>query len=180
LNDGAAALLVASEDGLKRLGATPLARVVATAVAGVEPRVMGMGPVPSTRKVLAQAKLDLGMMDVIELNEAFAAQSLACFRELGLRDDDPRVNPNGGANRPWPSLGDVGCAAVADGGARARTTGRALRAVHDVYRSGAGHGDDHREAVILSERSERGIYCALLLTGHQQGTIDPSSLRSSG
>ena len=97
LNDGAAALLVASEAGLKRLGATPLARVVATAVAGVEPRIMGMGPVPSTRKVLAQAKLDLAAMDVIELNEAFAAQSLACLRELGLRDDDPRVNPNGGA-----------------------------------------------------------------------------------
>jgi len=97
LNDGAAALLIASEAGLKRLGATPLARVVATAVAGVEPRIMGMGPVPSTRKVLAQAKLDLAAMDVIELNEAFAAQSLACLRELGLRDDDPRVNPNGGA-----------------------------------------------------------------------------------
>ncbi|HVE33895.1 MAG TPA: 3-oxoadipyl-CoA thiolase [Gemmatimonadaceae bacterium] len=97
LNDGAAALLVASDEGLKRLGAVPLARVVATAVAGVEPRIMGMGPVPSTRKVLAQAKLDLAAMDVIELNEAFAAQSLACLRELGLRDDDPRVNPNGGA-----------------------------------------------------------------------------------
>jgi len=97
LNDGAAALLIASEAGVKRLGATPLARVVATAVAGVEPRIMGMGPVPSTRKVLAQANLDLAAMDVIELNEAFAAQSLACLRELGLRDDDPRVNPNGGA-----------------------------------------------------------------------------------
>jgi len=97
LNDGAAALLIASEAGVKRLGATPLARVVATAVAGVEPRIMGMGPVPSTRKVLAQAKLDLAAMDVIELNEAFAAQSLACLRELGLRDDDTRVNPNGGA-----------------------------------------------------------------------------------
>jgi len=97
LNDGAAALLIASEAGVKRLGATPLARVVATAVAGVEPRIMGMGPVPSTRKALAQAKLDLAAMDVIELNEAFAAQSLACLRELGLRDDDPRVNPNGGA-----------------------------------------------------------------------------------
>ena len=97
LNDGAAALLIASEAGVKRLGATPLARVVATAVVGVEPRIMGMGPVPSTRKVLAQAKLDLAAMDVIELNEAFAAQSLACLRELGLRDDDTRVNPNGGA-----------------------------------------------------------------------------------
>ena len=97
LNDGAAALLIASDAGVKRLGAAPLARVVATAVTGVEPRIMGMGPVPSTQKVLAQAKLDLAAMDVIELNEAFAAQSLACLRELGVRDDDPRVNPNGGA-----------------------------------------------------------------------------------
>jgi acetyl-CoA acyltransferase len=97
LNDGAAALLVASEAGAKELGAAPLARVVASAVAGVEPRIMGMGPVPSTRQALARAKLTLDQMDVIELNEAFAAQSLACLRELGVADDDPRVNPNGGA-----------------------------------------------------------------------------------
>jgi acetyl-CoA acetyltransferase family protein len=97
LNDGAAALLVASEPGVKEVGATPLTRVVASAVAGVEPRIMGMGPVPSTRQALARAGLTLDQMDVIELNEAFAAQSLACLRELGLADDDPRVNPNGGA-----------------------------------------------------------------------------------
>jgi acetyl-CoA acyltransferase len=97
LNDGAAALLIASEAGVKQLGAKPLARIVATAVAGVEPRIMGMGPVPSSRIALARAKLSLGSMDVIELNEAFAAQSLACLRELGIPDDDPRVNPNGGA-----------------------------------------------------------------------------------
>jgi 3-oxoadipyl-CoA thiolase len=97
LNDGAAALLVASEVGLKELGSAPLARIVASAVAGVEPRIMGMGPVPSTRQALARAGLSLEQMDVIELNEAFAAQSLACLRELGVADDDPRVNPNGGA-----------------------------------------------------------------------------------
>jgi len=97
LNDGAAALLVASEAGVRELGAKPLARVVATAVAGVEPRIMGMGPVPATRKALARAKLSLDQMDVIELNEAFAAQSLACLRELGIADDDTCVNPNGGA-----------------------------------------------------------------------------------
>jgi len=97
LNDGAAALLVASEQGVRELGAKPLARVVTTAVAGVEPRIMGMGPVPATRKALARAKLSLDQMDVIELNEAFAAQSLACLRELGIADDDPCVNPNGGA-----------------------------------------------------------------------------------
>jgi 3-oxoadipyl-CoA thiolase len=97
LNDGAAALLIASENALKRLKAKPLARVVSTAVAGVEPRIMGMGPVPSSRKALERAGLTLDQMDVIELNEAFAAQSLACLRELGIADDDPRVNPNGGA-----------------------------------------------------------------------------------
>ena len=97
LNDGAAALLIASDAGLKQLNGKPLARIVATAVAGVEPRIMGMGPVPSSRLALAKAGLTLDRMDVIELNEAFAAQSLACMRELGMADDDPRVNPNGGA-----------------------------------------------------------------------------------
>ena len=97
LNDGAAALLLASERGMKEAGLTPLARVVASAAAGVEPRIMGMGPVPSTRKALALAGLTIAQMDVIELNEAFAAQGLACLRELGVADDDPRVNPNGGA-----------------------------------------------------------------------------------
>jgi len=97
LNDGAAALLIASDAGLRELNAEPLARVVASAVAGVEPRIMGMGPVPSSRLALARAGLGLDQMDVIELNEAFAAQSLACLRELGIGDDDPRVNPNGGA-----------------------------------------------------------------------------------
>ncbi len=97
LNDGAAALLVASEHGVKELNAQPLTRIVATAVAGVEPRFMGIGPVPATRRVLEHAGLTIDQMDVIELNEAFAAQSLAVLRELGIADDDPRVNPNGGA-----------------------------------------------------------------------------------
>ncbi len=97
LNDGAAALLLAGDAALSRFGLTPLARVVASAAAGVEPRIMGMGPVPATRLVLERAGLTLDQMDVIELNEAFAAQGLACLRELGIADDDPRVNPNGGA-----------------------------------------------------------------------------------
>jgi 3-oxoadipyl-CoA thiolase len=112
LNDGAAALLVASEAGVKELGATPLARIVATAVAGVEPRIMGMGPVPATRKALAQAKLFLGDMNVIELNEAFAAQSLACLRELGIADDSECVNPNGGAIALGHPLGMSGARLV--------------------------------------------------------------------
>jgi 3-oxoadipyl-CoA thiolase len=97
LNDGAAALLLASEQGAREHGLTPVARVVASAAAGVEPRVMGMGPVPATRLVLERAGLTLDRVDVIELNEAFAAQGLACLRELGVADDDARVNPNGGA-----------------------------------------------------------------------------------
>ena len=97
LNDGAAALLIASDAGVRALGGTPLARIVSTAVAGVEPRIMGMGPVPASRTALAAAGLSLEQMDVIEINEAFAAQSLACLREFGIPDDDRRVNPNGGA-----------------------------------------------------------------------------------
>jgi 3-oxoadipyl-CoA thiolase len=97
LNDGAAALLIVSKDALREYDLTPRARIVATAVAGVEPRIMGMGPVPASRKALHHALLKIEDMDVIELNEAFAAQSLACMRELGMKDDDPRVNPNGGA-----------------------------------------------------------------------------------
>lgn len=97
LNDGAAALLVASGDAVKRFGMRPIARVVASAAAGVEPRIMGMGPVPATRMVLKRSGLSLSDIGVIELNEAFAAQSLACVRELGLADDDSRINPNGGA-----------------------------------------------------------------------------------
>jgi 3-oxo-5,6-didehydrosuberyl-CoA/3-oxoadipyl-CoA thiolase len=97
INDGAAALLVGSERGARDASATPLARIVASAAAGVEPRTMGMGPVPASRAALAKAGLTLDDIDVIELNEAFAAQALACLAELGLSDDDPRVNPNGGA-----------------------------------------------------------------------------------
>jgi 3-oxo-5,6-didehydrosuberyl-CoA/3-oxoadipyl-CoA thiolase len=97
INDGAAALIVASEAVASSFGLTPRARIVATAVCGVEPRLMGIGPVPAVRKVLAIAGLHLAQMDVIELNEAFAAQALAVLRQLGLADDAEQVNPNGGA-----------------------------------------------------------------------------------
>jgi len=97
LNDGAAALLLASEEGLKQHGLTPKARLVSMGVAGVEPRIMGIGPVPASHLALKKAGLTLNDIDIIELNEAFAAQSLACIRAFGLADDDPRINPNGGA-----------------------------------------------------------------------------------
>ncbi|CAM3446676.1 3-oxoadipyl-CoA thiolase [Bordetella sputigena] len=108
VNDGAAALLLAGESTLRRHGLTPRARVVGMATAGVPPRIMGIGPVPATRKVLALTGLKLDQMDVIELNEAFAAQGLAVLRELGVGDNDPRVNPNGGAIALGHPLGASG------------------------------------------------------------------------
>jgi acetyl-CoA acetyltransferase family protein len=97
VNDGAAAMIVASEEAAKRNGLTPRARIVGGAVAGVPPRIMGVGPAPASEKLLRRLGLTIADMDVIELNEAFAAQALAVTRKLGIPDDDPRVNPNGGA-----------------------------------------------------------------------------------
>lgn len=97
LNDGAAAVLVASDQALTSHGLKPMARIVSSAVVGVEPRIMGIGPVNATNLALKRAGLTLDQMDLIELNEAFAAQVLSCTRSLGLADDDPRINPNGGA-----------------------------------------------------------------------------------
>jgi acetyl-CoA acyltransferase len=108
LNDGAAAILVVSEDYVKKHDLKPLSRIVSSAVFGVEPRIMGIGPVGATHKALKRAGLTLDDMDVIELNEAFAAQALACTRELGLADNDPRINPNGGAIAIGHPLGMTG------------------------------------------------------------------------
>jgi acetyl-CoA acyltransferase len=112
VNDGACALVVASEDAAKRHGLAPRARVVAVATAGVPPRVMGIGPAPATRKVLEKAGLSLGEIDVVELNEAFAAQALAVTRDLGLPDDAEHVNPNGGAIALGHPLGMSGARLV--------------------------------------------------------------------
>jgi acetyl-CoA acyltransferase len=108
INDGACALLLASEAAVHEYGLTPKARVVSSAAAGVAPRIMGMGPVPATRKVLGYSNLTMKQMDVIELNEAFAAQALAVLRELGVPDDAPHVNPNGGAIAIGHPLGASG------------------------------------------------------------------------
>ena len=108
VNDGSCALLMASEAAIARHGLSPRARVLGMATAGVAPRIMGIGPAPATRKVLTQVGLTLEQMDVIELNEAFAAQGLAVLRDLGLGDDDPRVNPNGGAIALGHPLGASG------------------------------------------------------------------------
>jgi acetyl-CoA C-acetyltransferase len=108
VNDGACALLLADEGTAAKNGLTPRARVVGMATAGVPPRVMGIGPAPATQKVLALTGLKIEQIDVIELNEAFAAQGLAVLRLLGLQDDDPRVNPNGGAIALGHPLGASG------------------------------------------------------------------------
>ena len=114
------------------------------ATAGVAPRIMGIGPAPATRKVLAQTGLTLEQMDVIELNEAFAAQGLAVLRQLGIADNDPRVNPNGGAIALGHPLGASGARLATTAINQLHRTGGALRAVHHVHRCRPGHRADHR------------------------------------
>ena len=123
LNDGAAATFVCSEAGARQHGLVPLARIVAVAAAGVEPRTMGIGPVPASQKVLSRAGLSLEQMDVIEINEAFAAQVLASLRTLGVADDDPRVNPNGGAIALGHPLGMSGARLAITAARQLRRTG---------------------------------------------------------
>jgi len=123
VNDGACALLLASESAAAKFGLTPLARVVSSAAVGVLPRIMGIGPVPATRKVLAKSGLKLSAMDVIEMNEAFAAQSLAVLRELGLPDDAEHVNPNGGAIAIGHPLGASGARLIITAAYQLRRTG---------------------------------------------------------
>jgi acetyl-CoA acyltransferase len=108
VNDGAAAMIIASEAAVKKYGLTPRARVVTSGVAGVEPRIMGIGPAPASEIAMKRAGLKIDDIDVIELNEAFAAQALATMRMLGMTDDDPRVNPNGGAIALGHPLGASG------------------------------------------------------------------------
>ena len=127
INDGAAALIIASEEAVKVHGLTPRARILGMASAGVEPRVMGIGPVPATRKLMTRLELGIGDFDAIELNEAFASQALAVLRELGLPDDAPHVNGNGGAIALGHPLGMSG----------ARL---ALTLVHQLERTGGRRG----------------------------------------
>ncbi|MBW6494513.1 MAG: acetyl-CoA C-acyltransferase, partial [Burkholderiaceae bacterium] len=127
VNDGAAGIIVASEEAAKRHGLTPRARIVGMAVAGVAPRIMGIGPAPATQKLLARTGIALDALDVIELNEAFAAQGLATLRLLGLDDDDPRVNPNGGAIALGHPLGMSGARLV-------------MTALNQLQRTGGRYG----------------------------------------
>jgi acetyl-CoA acetyltransferase family protein len=123
VNDGAAALLLANAAAATRNGLTPIARVVGMAAAGVEPRIMGIGPVPAVQKLLARTGLDIDQMDVIELNEAFAAQGLAVLRDLGVADDAPHVNPHGGAIAMGHPLGMSGARLVLTAAWQLKRTG---------------------------------------------------------
>ncbi len=124
LNDGAAATIIASEDAVKKYNLKPMARIVSSAVVGVEPRIMGIGPVGATNLALKRAGLTLDDMDVLEFNEAFAAQALACTRELGLADNDPRINPNGGAIAIGHPLGVTGTRIVHTAAIELQKTGK--------------------------------------------------------
>jgi 3-oxoadipyl-CoA thiolase len=123
VNDGAQALIVASAEAAERHGLTPIARIVGMATAGVPPRIMGIGPVPATEKLMARLGLKIGDFDLIELNEAFASQALACLRQLGVADDADFVNPNGGAIAFGHPLGMSGARLAADVALELRRTG---------------------------------------------------------
>jgi 3-oxoadipyl-CoA thiolase len=138
VNDGAAALILASEDAVRRHGLTPIARVVSAASAGVAPRIMGYGPVPAVQKLLAKQSLNADAIDLFEVNEAFAAQVLACLRALGIPDNDPRVNPNGGAIALGHPLGMSG-ARIVGTAALEMATGKAKRALATMC-VGVGQG----------------------------------------
>jgi 3-oxoadipyl-CoA thiolase len=143
VNDGAAAMILASEDAVKRHGLTPRARFLGMAAAGVPPRIMGIGPVPSTKKLLARLQLSIADFDVIELNEAFASQSLACLRQLGIADDAPHVNPNGGAIALGHPLGMSGARLI-------------LTAVHQLQKTGK-----HRALATMCVGVGQGVSLAV-------------------
>jgi acetyl-CoA acyltransferase len=139
LNDGAAAVIVASEEAVKKYNLKPLARIVSSAVVGVEPRIMGIGPVEATKKALAKANLTLDQIDIIELNEAFAAQSIACIRALGLKDDDSRINPNGGAIAIGHPLGVTGARIAYSAALELQLTGKRYALVTMCIGVGQGY-----------------------------------------
>ncbi|WP_417199051.1 3-oxoadipyl-CoA thiolase [Bizionia sp.] len=139
LNDGAAATIIASEDAVKKYNLKPLARIVSSAVVGVEPRIMGIGPVEASNKALKKAGLTMADMDVIELNEAFAAQALACTRAWGLADNDPRLNPNGGAIAIGHPLGVTGTRTAYSAALELKETGKKYALVTMCIGVGQGY-----------------------------------------
>ena len=139
LNDGAAATIIASEKAVKEYGLTPMAKILSSAVVGVEPRIMGIGPVEASNKALEKAGLTMEDMDVIELNEAFAAQALACVRAWGLKDNDPRLNPNGGAIAIGHPLGVTGARLAYSAALELKMTGKKYALVTMCVGVGQGY-----------------------------------------
>ena len=139
LNDGAAVSIIASEDAVEKYNLKPMAKILSSAVVGVEPRIMGIGPVTASNKALAKAGLTMEDMDVIELNEAFASQSLACIREWGLADDDPRINPNGGAIAIGHPLGMTGARLCYSAALELKLTGKKYALVTMCVGVGQGY-----------------------------------------
>jgi 3-oxoadipyl-CoA thiolase len=139
LNDGAAATIIASEDAVKKYNLKPIARIVSSAVVGVEPRIMGIGPVEASNKALAKAGLTLNDMDVIELNEAFASQALACIRAWGLKDNDPRINPNGGSIAIGHPLGVTGARLAYSAALELQLTGKKFALITMCIGVGQGY-----------------------------------------
>ncbi|MBN8640251.1 MAG: 3-oxoadipyl-CoA thiolase [Flavobacteriales bacterium] len=148
LNDGACATIIASEDAVKKYNLKPLARIVSSSVVGVEPRIMGIGPVEATKKALEKANLTLDQIDIIELNEAFAAQSIACIRELGLQDNDPRINPNGGAIAIGHPLGVTGARIAYSAALELQLTGKQYALITMCIGVGQGY------AVIIERAAD--------------------------
>ncbi|MFK7948518.1 MAG: 3-oxoadipyl-CoA thiolase [Saprospiraceae bacterium] len=139
LNDGAAATIIASSDAVEKYGLKPMARIVSSAVVGVEPRIMGIGPVSASNKALAKANLTMDDMDIIELNEAFAAQALACTRAWGLADDDARINPNGGSIAIGHPLGVTGARIAYSAALELQLTGKRYALVTMCVGVGQGY-----------------------------------------
>ena len=139
LNDGAAAMIVGSEAACETHSLTPIARIVSSAVVGVEPRIMGIGPVKASNKALEKAGLTMENMDIIELNEAFASQALACIREWGLKDDDPRINPNGGGIAIGHPLGMTGTRIAYSAALELQETGKRFALVTMCIGVGQGY-----------------------------------------
>jgi acetyl-CoA acetyltransferase family protein len=139
LNDGAAATIIASEDAVKKYNLKPIARIVSSAVVGVEPRIMGIGPVEASNKALAKAGLTLKDIDVIELNEAFASQALACIRAWGLKDNDPRINPNGGSIAIGHPLGVTGARLAYSAALELQLTGKKFALITMCIGVGQGY-----------------------------------------
>ncbi len=149
INDGAAAVLIASEQAVEQYQLKPRAKIIASTAVGVEPRIMGFAPAPAIKKLLKQANLTLEQMDVIELNEAFAAQALAVTRDLGLADDTTQVNPKWWCNCDWSSTGCIGCTFSHHGFKPIRTNGWNLCLVFDVYWCRSRHCNDYSAGLTL-------------------------------